>query len=153
MGWHSFTHAITKPFQQIGRAIHWTDIRYPVIGAALGGVGLGIGAALGAGISTGVGVAAVGGGAMVGMQAGGQHLADKAQKVASAESAAEAQRAVAASNMPIAQVSPQSQMSSVLSENTSASDARRRYSLQRTVNNYSLRSSLGGGRGNRYSLG
>lgn len=150
MGWHNFTHAITKPFKEVGKAIHWTDIRYPVVGAALAATGVGL---AGYGILTAAGGVGAAVGANVGSQIGGQHLADKAQKAAAAESAAEAQRIAAASNMPIALISPQSESSSVLSENTAASDARRRYSLQRTVNNYSLRSSLGRGRGNRYSLG
>lgn len=34
MGWGSIRKSITKPFKQLGKAIHWTDIRTPVVAAA-----------------------------------------------------------------------------------------------------------------------
>ena len=34
MGWGSIRKSITKPFKQIGKAIHWTDIRTPLVAAA-----------------------------------------------------------------------------------------------------------------------
>lgn len=164
MGWGSIRKSITKPFKQAGKAIHWTEIRTPVVAAAAvagavytGGASLtalaGTGAASSMGVAGGLsaagaamtsgsalGYAALAGGYM-GFTAEQQNRALAAQKESDAATLAAADKMAAASGTPMATQAAATQVDMAAVQANASTAARRRYSLSRTVNGSSL---LGG---------
>lgn len=166
MGWKSFTKSITKPFKEVGKAIHWTDIRKPLVTAAAvagavytGGAtlaalaGTGAASALGAGVAGGLasagaamttgaalGYSALAGG-YLGLTAEQQSRALAAQRASDAATLAAAEKMSAASGMPVATPAASAQLEAATAAGNAATAAKRRYSLARTVNGSSL---LGG---------
>lgn len=115
------TKAISKPVKEVGKAIHWTDIRYPVVGAAVGA------------LTGGVGSAVIG--ALGGNMVGGAYQQNKIQKdMMSAEQAAAeaaAQQQYNASLQPIA--TPAAVDGSAIADSNYSADRKRRFSLSRTT--------------------
>lgn len=119
--WKNITKAVSQPFKEVGKAIHWTDIRYPVVGAAVGA------------LTGGVGGAAIG--ALGGNMVGGAYQQNKIQKdMMSAEqaaAAAAAQQQYNASLQPIA--TPAAVDGSAIADSNYSADRKRRFSLSRTT--------------------
>lgn len=127
----SIGNAVAKPFKDVGKAIHWTSWGPAALSAVGGGV-VGFGAYY------------------MNQQA---KIAREQIKAQYSLASQQAEDIAQAQVMPVVQTAPQISQSTELADSNTAADNRRRYSLQRTVNNYSLRSSLGLGGGNKYSLG
>ena len=166
MSWGSFTKSLTKPFKEVGKAIHWTDIRTPLTTAAAvagaiytGGAsltalaGTGAASALGTGLASGLATAgaamtstaALGYGALaggyLGLTAEQQSRALAAQRNSDAATLAAAEKMAASAAMPVATPAASAQVDYALAATNAATAAKRRYSLTRTVNGSSL---LGG---------
>lgn len=144
----SIGKAVSKPFKEIGKAIHWTDIRYPVVGAVVGAATGGIGASLGAfGSTTAVSGSLYGAaaGALGGNMLGEAHMQQRIAADEAAAAAAAAQQQYNASLQPAA--TPAATINPAVAEESYSADRKRRFSLSRTtMQRASLLGSSGMGR-------
>lgn len=145
--WKKLTKAVQKPFKELGNG-WWNDVRYPLVGAAVGAATGGIGAAygaFGAATATTGALYGAGAGAMAGNMVGQAHMQQRMAADEEAAAARAAQQQYNASLQPAA--TPTAVDSPALADANYSADRKRRFSLSRTtMQRASLLGSSGMGR-------